>query len=159
MLLCSQSGQQSSFFFCWLWQGLVVLSDLFVSQNPRTCLILQDRFGLCIYHLFVWSNYNFLHISLWIIFPAQSRLVLYSFCTNLLHSLIMWLIVSSLSPHNLDLLFCCVLSILAFMWLVLMALFWVAIRRDSVSLLRFPFFTHVHVFSCEMSLVSHLKRS
>ena len=69
----------------------------------------------------------------------------------------MWLIVSSLSPHNLHLLFCCILSILALIWLVLMALFCTAIRRDSVSLLRFPFFSHVHIFSCEMSLVSRLK--
>ena len=58
--------------------------------------------GLCIYHLFVWSNWNFLHIS-------QSCFALYSFCANLLHSLIMWLIVSSLSPHSVHLLFCCVL--------------------------------------------------
>ena len=32
---------------------------------------------------------------------ALSCLVLYAFCANLLHSLIMWLIVSSLLPHNL----------------------------------------------------------
>ena len=69
--------------------------------------------GLCIYHLFVCSNWNFLHISQWITLPIQSCLALYSFCANLLHSLIMWLIVSSLSPHSLHLLFCCVLSILA----------------------------------------------
>ena len=83
--------------------------------------------------------------------------VLYSFCANLLHSLIMWLIVSSLSPHNLHLLFCCVLSILALIWLVLMALFCAAVRRGSVSLLRFPFLSHVYIFSCKMSLVSRLK--
>ena len=53
--------------------------------------------GLCIYHLFVWSNLNFLHISQWITLPTQSCLVLYSFCDNFLYSLIMWLIVSSLS--------------------------------------------------------------
>ena len=62
--------------------------------------------GLCIYHLFVWSNWNFLHISQWITLPTQSCLALYSFCANLMHSLIMWLIVSSLSPHSLHLLFC-----------------------------------------------------
>ena len=45
--------------------------------------------GLCTYHLFVWSNLNFLHISLWITLPTQSCLVLYFFCANLLHSLIM----------------------------------------------------------------------
>ena len=65
---------------------------------------------------------------------------------------------SSLSPHNLHLLFCCVLSLLALIWLVLMALFRAAIRRDSVSLYRFPFLSHVQVFSCEVLLISHLKR-
>ena len=93
--------------------------------------------GFCIYHLFEWSNFNFLHNSQWITLPTQRCLVIYSFCANLLHSLIMWLIVSFLPPHNLQLLFCCGLSILALIWLVLMALFCAAIRRDSVSLLRF----------------------
>ena len=99
--------------------------------------------GLCIYHLFVWSNLNFLHIFQWITLPTQSCLVLYSFCANLLHSLTMWLMVLSLSPHSLHLLFCCVLSILALIWLVLMALSCAAIRKDSVSLF---FLCHVQVF-------------
>ena len=89
---------------------------------------------------------------------TQSWLALYSFCANLLHSLIMWLIVSSLSPQSLHLLFCCVLSILALIWLVLMALFCAAIRRDSVSLLKFPFLTQVQVLLCEMLFISRLKR-
>ena len=38
--------------------------------------------------------------------PTQSCLHLYLFCANLLHSLTMWLIVSSLSLHSLHLLFC-----------------------------------------------------
>ena len=75
--------------------------------------------GLCIYHLFVWSNFSFLHISQWITLPTYSCFTLYSFCANLLHSLIMWLIISSLSPHSVYLLFCCFLSILALIWLVL----------------------------------------
>ena len=82
--------------------------------------------GLCIYHLFVWSSLNLLQLSQRITFPTQSCLVLYSFWTNLLHSL-MWLMVSSLSPHNLHLIFCCILSTLALIWLVLMALFCSAI--------------------------------
>ena len=69
--------------------------------------------GLCIYHWLVWSNLNLLHFSQWITLPIQSCLALYSFCANLLHLLIMWLIVSSLSAHSLHLLFSCVLSILA----------------------------------------------
>ena len=70
----------------------------------------------------------------------------------LLHLLIMWLIVSSLSSHNLHIV-CCVLSILTFLWLVLMALFW----RDSVYLLRFPFLRHVIIFSSQTSLMSRIK--
>ena len=114
--------------------------------------------GLCIYHLFVGSNFKFLHNSQWIPLATQSCLVLYSFCANLLHSLIMRLMVSTQSPQNLYLVFCCVLSILTLIWLVLMALFCAAIRRDLVSLLGFDFLSHVQVFSCEMSLVSRLKR-
>ena len=106
----------------------------------------------------ILSNLDFLHISQWITLPTQSCLFLYSFYANLLHSLIMWLIVSSLSPHSLYLLFCWVLSILALIWLVLMALFCAAIRRDSVSLLKFPFLNQAQVLSCEMLLISRLKR-
>ena len=95
-------------------------------------------------------------ISHWITLPTQSYLVLYSFCTNLLHSLIMILIVSSLSPYSVHLLFCYVLSILALIWLVLTVLSCAAIRRDSVSLLKFPFLSHVQLFSCEMLLISRL---
>ena len=112
--------------------------------------------GLWIYHLFVWSKLNFLHNFPWITLLTQSCLVLYSFRANLQHSLI---IVSSLSLHNLHLLFCCVLSILALIWLVLIVLFCAAIRRDSVSLLRFPFLSHIHIFSCEMLLIIPLKTS
>ena len=96
--------------------------------------------GLRIYHLFVWSNWNFLHISQWTTLPTQSCLALYSFCANLLHSLIMWLIVSSLSPHSLHLLFCCVLSILALIWLVLMALSCAAIIFIIIIIYSLEFF-------------------
>ena len=114
--------------------------------------------GLCIYHLFVWSKLNFLLISQWITLPTQTCLVFNSFCASLVHSLIMGLMVSSLSLHSLHLLFSCVLSILALIWLVLMALFCVTVKRDSVSLLKFPFLSHVHVLSSEMFFISRLKR-
>ena len=55
--------------------------------------------GLFIYHLLVWWNFYFLNNSQWITLLTQSCVLLYSLCANLLHSLIMWLIVSSLSPH------------------------------------------------------------
>ena len=38
-----------------------------------------------------------------------------------------------------------------------MVLFWALIRRDSVSLLSFLFFSHVQVFSCKILFVCHLK--
>ena len=79
-----------------------------MSRSPRILYVSFSRTdsGLCIYHLLAWSNFNLLHNSQCITFPTQSCLVLYSLCANLMHSLIMWLIVSSLSPHNLHLLFC-----------------------------------------------------
>ena len=112
----------SSLFFCcccWLLLGLVFWSGIRWSlcmpkSNRSLCVSFSwTGAGLCIYHLFIWSNLNFLHITQWITSPTQSCIVLYSFCTNLLHSLNMWLMISSLSPHSLQMLFCCVLFILA----------------------------------------------
>ena len=51
---------------------------------------------LCKFNLFVCSNFSFLHNSQWITLPNQSCLVLYSFCANLQHSLIISLFVSAL---------------------------------------------------------------
>ena len=98
---------------------------------------------------------------LWSAGTAKSTILqVLFFCWLLLslHSLIIWLMVSSLSPHSLHLLFCWVLSILALIWFVLMALSCAAIRRDSVSLLKFPFLSHVQVLSCEILFISRLKR-
>ena len=139
---------------------IIIKSGLLAGIRWSVCMLKSHRSlcvgfswrgaGLCIYHLLLWSNLNFLHISQWITLPTQSCLALYSRCANLLHSLIIWLMVSSLSPHSLHLLFCWVLSILTLIWLVLMALSCAAIRRDSVSLLKFPFLSHVQVLSCEI---------
>ena len=104
---------------CLLLLGLVVwsrLSDPFGCQNSRRIWVCHSSglmLGFAYTILFIWWNFNFLHNSQWITLPTQSCLVLYSFCANLLHSLIMWLMVSYLSPHNQHLLFCCILSILA----------------------------------------------
>ena len=102
---------------CWLSLGLVVwprIGDLFVSQNSSEVCefhFFRADSELNLYHLFVWSNLNFLHSSLWVIFPTHSCLVLDTFCVNLLHSLIIWLIVLFLLLHKLHLVFCYVLSI------------------------------------------------
>ena len=117
------------------------LGDPCVCQSPTGVCVSFSRtgIGLYIYHLFVWSNLNLLHISQWITLPTQSSLVLYSLFANLLYSLILWLMASPMWPHSLHLLFCRVLSIFALILLVLIALFCAAILRDSVSLLKFPF--------------------
>ena len=113
----------SSLFFFFLFLLIIAKSGLLVGIRWSVCMLKSHRSlcvtfsrtgaGLCIYHLLVWSNLNFLHISQGITLPTQSCLALYSRCANLLHSLIIWLMVSSLSPHSLHLLFCWVLSILA----------------------------------------------
>ena len=92
----------------------------------------------------------------WIIFPTQSSIVVFSFFffCHLLHSLTMWLIVSSLSQHNLLLLFCSASSIFV---LISYSIFCAAIIRDSVSLLRFPFRSQVQVFSYAISPVCRVK--
>ena len=82
---------------------VVVRGSICMSKSHRSLCVLFSRTGagLCISHLLVWSNLNFLHSSQWITLPTQSCLVSYSFYVNLLHSLIVWLMVSSLSPHCL----------------------------------------------------------
>ena len=101
---------------------IIIRSSLLTGISWSVCLLKSHRSlcesfsrtgaGLCIYHLFVWSNWNFLHISQRITLPTQSCLALYSFCANLLHSLIMWLIVASLSRHSLHLLLLLLLLLL-----------------------------------------------
>ena len=88
----------------------IIRSDLLADIRWSVCMSKSHRSfcvsfswtdaGLCIYvyHLVEWSNLNFLHISQWITLPSHSCQVLYSFCANLLHSLMM---VLSPSPHNL----------------------------------------------------------
>ena len=118
-----------SFFLLLL---IIIRSGILAGIRWSVCMLKSHRslcmafsrtgVGLCIYHLLVWPNLSFLQISQWIILPTQSCLALYSLYASLLHSLIIWLMVSSLSPNSLHLLFCWVLSILALIWLVLMAL-------------------------------------
>ena len=101
---------------------IIIKSGLLAGIRWSVCMLKSHRSlcvafsrtgaGLCIYHLLVWSDLNFLHISQWITLPTHSCLALYSRCANLLHSLIIWLMVSSLSPQTQHLLFCWVLLLL-----------------------------------------------
>ena len=116
---------------------MIIRSGLLAGIRWSVCMLKSHRSicvsfsrtgaGLCIYYLLARSNLNFLHISQWITLPAQSCLALYSFCANLLHLPIMWLIVSSLLPHSLHLLFCCFLSILSL--IIIIIIIWVFLTR------------------------------
>ena len=82
----------SSLFFIIIRSGLLaeIRWSLCTLKSHRSLCESFSRTsaGFCIYHLFVSLNWNFLHISQWITLPTQSCLVLYSFCANLLHSLL-----------------------------------------------------------------------
>ena len=84
-----------------------------ISQKNLCTSFPITYFWLFIYHLFVWSNLTFLHNSQLIPLLTQWCIFLYSFGVNMQNSLIMWLIVSFVSLHNLHLIFCLSLSIIA----------------------------------------------
>ena len=154
---------RNSLFFCWLLWGLVFwpgLSDPFVCWSPigvYACHFLGQVLG-CAYTICLHGR-----IEISCTFPRgppcrPSRVSPYtpSMLICFIHLLCNWSF--RLLPHSLHLLFCCVLSILALILLVLMPLSCAAIRRDSVSLLKFPFFSQVLVFWCEMLFIRRLKR-
>ena len=110
-------------------------------------------------HLVVWIKLNLLYHFKWIPFPTQSCLSSTPFMLLCFIHSFMWLTLSSLSPHNLHLLFCCVLSVFALTQWALMIVFCDTIKRDSISLLRFPFLNSVQVFPCAFSPVLSLEES
>ena len=150
ILLCGQPKQQNPQFsklFCWVLLGLVAwprLGDPFVSQNPRV---------VCVSHSpgkilgFAYTIIPYGHISISGTIPNKSLSPPSCFYSYTLSALIiiccirlLWDWLFRLYRHMIYI--CCfvVLSILTLILLLLMALFWVAIWRDSVSFFRFPFF-------------------
>ena len=85
---------QILFFFFFFFFLIIIRSGLraeirwsvCISKTHRSLCVLFSKTGagLCIYHLL-----NFLQISQWITLSTQSCLALYSFCANLLHSLLL----------------------------------------------------------------------
>ena len=79
-------------FFLWIIIRSVLLTEIrwsvCMSKSHRSSCVPFSRTdaALCKYNLFVWSNWNVLHIFQWITLPTLSCLVLYSFCANLLHT-------------------------------------------------------------------------
>ena len=82
----SQSPQFCKFSFFLL---ITIRSGLLVKIRRSVCMTKSHRSlyvsfsrtdaGFCIYHLFVWSNLNFLHISQWITLPTKLCLVFFFF--------------------------------------------------------------------------------
>ena len=72
----------SLFFIDYYIAGLLAKNkqSVCMSKSHRSLCVSFSRSdaGWCIYHLFLWSNLNFLYISQWITLPIQSCLVLYS---------------------------------------------------------------------------------
>ena len=112
VLFCGKLGQQSRQFCKFSFFLLIIIrSGLLAKIRWSVCMSKSHR-NLCVIFLdscwvvhisFVRGvKYKFLaHLP---VFPLALS-VLYSFWANLLHLLIMWLMISSLSPHSLHLLF------------------------------------------------------
>ena len=84
---------QVLFFFLLLLLLIIIKSGLLAGIRWSVCMLKSHRSlcgafsrtgaGLCIYHLLVWSNLSYLHISQWITLPTQSCFALYPRCANL----------------------------------------------------------------------------
>ena len=102
-ILWSAGTAKSTILWILFFLLIIIRSGLLTRIRWSVCMLKSHRSlcasfsrigaGLCIYHLFVWSNWNFWHISQWVTLPTQSWLALYSFCTNLLHSLVLLLLL------------------------------------------------------------------
>ena len=69
------------------------------SQISSCVSFFRTDSGLCIYHLLVWSNLNFLHNSQQMTFPTESCLVLNTFCDNLIHIIMFYSLSDSKSSQ------------------------------------------------------------
>ena len=68
-----------------------ICSSVWISEFQTILRVVFSRAysDLCICHLSVWPNFNFLHNSYLIIFPTQTCLQLYSLCITFLYLHIM----------------------------------------------------------------------
>ena len=129
------------------WNGKIDLMPIFsyLLINTRSSLLAGIWWFVCTY--VICQNG-----LIFVFYPVLSRS---PFPPNhayscFLHSFIKWLTVSSPPQPNQHLLFC-VLTIF-FIWLVHLALFWLKIKRDSISLFIFHLLNHAQVIYCSTSL-------
>ena len=105
---------QQVHIFCWQSIVLVVcprLDNPFASQNPKEFCAFHFQEGFFIVHIPFVQMFKFKLLALisvnHLLHPVLSSLIIY--LNFFLNSLIMILMVLSLSPHYLHLLFCCML--------------------------------------------------
>ena len=130
-------------FFCWLFCCLAEIRwsvCILKSYSIFLRVILKDGFRVVHILLVRMVKFKFLaqfpvdHIPHAFVFS-----LILSFFANPLYSLITWLSISSLSPHNLQSLFCCVLSIFTLTYFVLIAFFLLLLEEIPSHFLGFPF--------------------
>ena len=128
------------------WNHLSILANLSnaVVWIVSNCPLISNSSSLCMRPFMIQ----------WIIIPTQISLVLYYLCANLLYSFISYFVIDHFVFCH-DIVYICYFVVSYLFWL--MALFCAAVRRDSVSILMFPFLSHVQVFLWKILLVCHLK--
>ena len=161
VLFCGLPGQQSRQLCRFSFFLLIIIRSGFWAEikwsvcisNSHRCLCLsfsRTGAGLCIHHLSAWSNLNFLYISQWITLPTQSCLALYSLWANLLHPLIMWLMVSSLSLHSLHLLIIIIIIIIIIIYSF--RIFHISVSWFIIIIIIIPFWVFIPVLADSFSL-------
>ena len=129
-----------------------------ISKSQRIlCVALS--WGDCwfwMYHLFAWSNLNFLHIPTGSPSPL-GRVKFYPLLSQIYCIRLSWDGSFRLYQHIIYIYsYIVTSSIFAMTELVLLALFCATMRRDSVSLFRFFYLSQIQGFTREISLVCRL---
>ena len=88
----------TNFFFFFFFLLIIMRSGLLTGIKWSVCMLKphmnlcvsfsRTGAGLCIYHLFVWSNWNLLHISQWNTFSTHYYYCYYSF--RIFHICVSW---------------------------------------------------------------------
>ena len=136
------------------WRSNVLgchISSSHMSKSHRSLCVSfsMTGAGLCIYHLLEWSNLNFLGISQWITLPTSRSSLVLLLCQ-----------FSAFAYYVID---CFVFVTAEPSFAILLRLIYP--HLDMIGSYgavwccqKFPFLSHVQVFSCEILFISRLKR-
>ena len=142
---------------------IIIRSDLLAGIRRSVCMLKSHRSlcvsfsrtgaGFCIYHLLVWSNFNFLHISQYRPSHVSPYTPVLIYCIRLLCD---W---SFRLCHCIAYIYCFVASLFS-IWYDWYLWRWPVLLLGEIPFLseRFPFLSQVQVFWCEMLFIRCLKR-